>query len=79
MPEDNNCPKPECGKPESSSRYKAGRKLSICGNAHSWDAVEIAEQRAKAREAEFQEHKLEYRQPTIDEIREGFRERYGLR
>jgi hypothetical protein len=54
--EDNNCPKPNCGRPESTHRYSAGKKLSICGNGHSWDAGEVAAQRAKAREAEAREN-----------------------
>jgi hypothetical protein len=55
MEEPNNCPKPNCGRPESTHRYAAGKKLSICGNGHSWDQVEVAAQRAKAREAETKE------------------------
>ena len=58
MEEPNNCPKPNCGRPESTHRYSAGKKPSICGNGHSWDAVEIAAQRAKAREAEAQELRI---------------------
>ena len=54
--EDNNCPKPECGRPESTHRIKAGKRLSICGNGHSWDAVEVAAQRRKAEEAKASEH-----------------------
>jgi len=33
----------------------AGKKLSICGNGHSWNQVEIQAQREKAREAKAQE------------------------
>lgn len=58
MAEDNNCPKPACGQPESTHRYSAGKRLSICGNGHSWDAKEIADQRAKAKEAEGGEFKF---------------------
>jgi hypothetical protein len=53
--EENNCPKPDCGRPESTHRYSAGKKLSICGNGHSWDQAEIAAQRAKGRDADTQE------------------------
>jgi hypothetical protein len=60
MEEPNNCPKPNCGRPESTHRYSAGKKLSICGNGHSWDAAEIAAQRAKAREAQSEELKKDY-------------------
>jgi hypothetical protein len=55
MEEPNNCPKPDCGRPESTHRYSGGKRLSICGNGHHWDAAEIAAQRAKAREAETHE------------------------
>lgn len=58
--EDNNCPKPNCGRPESTHRYAAGKKLSICGNGHSWDQAEIAARRANAREAEARESKPEF-------------------
>ena len=57
--EENNCPKPDCGRPESNHRYSAGKRLSICGNGHSWDAAELAAQRAKAREAQAQESRGE--------------------
>lgn len=55
MEEANNCPKPDCGRPESTHRYAAGKKLSICGNGHTWDQAAIAAQRAKAREADTEE------------------------
>ena len=58
MEEPNNCPKPDCGRPESTHRYSAGKRLSICGNGHHWDAAEIAAQRVKAREAKAQEEAL---------------------
>ncbi len=51
---DPNCPK--CDRPESASRWKAGRRLSICGNGHDWDTEAVKEQRAKsdkAKESEF--------------------------
>jgi hypothetical protein len=57
--EENTCPKPNCGRPESTSRHHAGKRLSICGNGHSWDAEALKEQRAKAKEAECQEIKFE--------------------
>lgn len=53
--EQTNCPKPDCGRPESTHRYSAGKRISICGNGHSWDPVELAEQRAKAKAAEHEE------------------------
>lgn len=56
--EPNNCPKPDCGRPESTHRFSAGKRLSICGNGHSWDAQAIAEQRAKTKAAERQEVKI---------------------
>jgi len=56
--EPNNCPKPDCGRPESTHRYSAGKKLSICGNGHSWDPVEVGAQKAKAREALAQEVRI---------------------
>lgn len=75
--EDNNCPKPNCGRPESTHRYSAGKKLSICGNGHSWDQAEIAAQRAKAREAETQELPSVFDSAvTIDAIRERYRKLY---
>jgi hypothetical protein len=49
--EPNNCPKPDCGRPESTHRWSAGKRLSICGNGHSWDPKETAEQRAKKLDA----------------------------
>lgn len=58
MPEtkdENNCPKENCGLPESTYRFKAGKKISICGKSHSWNAEEVAEQRRKSREAAEQE------------------------
>jgi hypothetical protein len=55
MEDTNICPKPDCGRPESTHRYSAGKRLSICGNGHSWDQEAISAQRAKAREAEAQE------------------------
>jgi hypothetical protein len=58
MEEDNNCPKPNCGRPESTHRYSAGKKLSICANGHSWNQAEIAAQRVKAREAKGEEIKF---------------------
>jgi hypothetical protein len=69
MPEDNNCPKPDCGRPESTHRWSAGKKLSICGNGHSWDQQAITEQRAKARDAEDREIKIEYRSPSPEDIK----------
>lgn len=61
MTEDpNNCPKPDCGRPESTHRYSAGKKLSICGNGHSWDAQEVAAQRAKVKEADSQEVGIDF-------------------
>jgi hypothetical protein len=58
MEEPNNCPKPNCGRPESTHRWSAGKKLSICGNGHSWDQAEVAAQRAKTREASREEIKF---------------------
>jgi hypothetical protein len=49
------CPKPECGRPKSTSRRAAGRELSICGNGHSWDPIEIREKNRKAEEANREE------------------------
>lgn len=68
--EENNCPKPDCGRPESTSRQHAGKRLSICGNGHSWDAQAVAEQRAKAKAAERREYdiKIEYAAPSPEEI-----------
>lgn len=66
--EENNCPKPDCGRPESTHRYSAGKKLSICGNGHTWDQQAIAEQRAKAKEAEYQEIKIDYSPPSSADI-----------
>ena len=57
--EDNICPKPTCGKPESTHRWKAGKRLSICGNGHSWNQEEVAAQKAKAEAAQQQESKIE--------------------
>ena len=74
MEEPNNCPKPNCGRPESTHRYSAGKKLSICGNGHSWDQVEIAAQRAKARDA--QESEFVSIDVGIDAIRERYRKLY---
>ena len=54
--EPNNCPKQECGRPETASRQHAGKRLSICGNGHSWNPVEVAAQRSKAKAAEVSEH-----------------------
>jgi hypothetical protein len=68
MEEPNNCPKPDCGRPESTHRYSAGKRLSICGNGHSWDAQGVADQKRKAKEAEYQEIKLELRSPSPEEI-----------
>lgn len=62
--EENNCPKPTCGKPESTHRWSAGKRLSICGNGHSWNQEEMSEQRAKA-EAQRQEAKFEARYKEI--------------
>jgi hypothetical protein len=55
MEEPNNCPKPDCARSESTHRYSAGKRLSICGNGHHWDQAEIAAQRAKARDADTRE------------------------
>jgi hypothetical protein len=68
MEEPNNCPKPDCGRPESTHRWSAGKKLSICGNGHHWDQAEIAAQRAKAREAERREVGIEFHSPSPQEI-----------
>jgi hypothetical protein len=68
MEDQNNCPNPGCGRPESTHRWSAGKKLSICGNGHSWDAQAIADQRAKAKAAERQEIKIKYREPSHEEI-----------
>jgi hypothetical protein len=68
MQEPNNCPKPDCGRPESTHRFSAGKRLSICGNGHSWDAAEVAAQRAKAKEADTQELTLGYRPPSPETI-----------
>jgi hypothetical protein len=65
--EENTCPKPNCGRPESTSRHHAGKRLSICGNGHSWDQVEIQLQREKAREAKEREG----RPNRIDGVRIG--------
>lgn len=46
--EDNLCPKPTCGKPESTTRKHAGKTISICDNGHGWDAQEEAAKKAKA-------------------------------
>lgn len=73
--EENNCPKPDCGRPESSRRNSAGKQLSICGNGHSWDAVEVAEQRAKAKRADHFEIKIETRSGSEEAVRE-FERRY---
>ena len=51
MEEPNNCPKPECGRPESTHRWSAGKRLSICGNGHSWNQVEEMKKKQKADEA----------------------------
>lgn len=61
MDQPNNCPKPDCGRPESTHRYSAGKKLSICGNGHSWDQVEVAAQRRKAEAAKADESSVEVR------------------
>jgi hypothetical protein len=55
MEEPNNCPKPNCGRPESTHRYSAGKRLSICGNGHHWDQAEVTAQRLKARAADMRE------------------------
>lgn len=77
MEDQNNCPKPDCGRPESTHRYSAGKRLSICGNGHSWDAQEVAAQRAKAREAEYSEVKLDRFAISESEIRKRFERTYG--
>ena len=78
MEEPNNCPKPDCGRPESTHRYSAGKKLSICGNGHSWDQAEIQAQRAKAREAEAREFGQVFDAGVgIDVLREHYRLRGG--
>lgn len=55
MTEENICPKPNCGKPESTHRWSAGKRLSICDKGHSWDAKELAEKRANTKAAEKSE------------------------
>lgn len=55
-----NCPQPGCEKREYLTRRHAGRDLSICPNGHSWDAVEVAAQQAKARQANEQEETSNY-------------------
>lgn len=73
MPEEpNNCPKPDCGRPESTHRWSAGKKLSICGNGHSWDQAEVAAQREKARAADMRESVPDM-DVGIDVIREHYR------
>lgn len=77
MEDQNNCPKPNCGRPESTHRWSAGKKLSICGNGHSWNAQEVAAQRAKAKEAEYQEVRYEPFAISETEIRKRFERMYG--
>ena len=62
--EDNNCPRENCKRPESTHRWAAGKKLSICGNGHSWDPEQIRAERAKAQDA----NKREYQAPKFDEF-----------
>jgi hypothetical protein len=69
--EDNNCPKPDCGRPEQTHRFKSGRRLSICGSGHSWDGIEVAAQRRKARDAQEQECKVDFGRielPSYEEV-----------
>ena len=56
--EPNNCPKQECGLPESTHRSSAGKRLSICGNGHSWDQDEAAAQKRKAEAVKGREESL---------------------
>lgn len=55
--DEDKCPKPSCGRPESAHRFSAGKRLSICGNGHSWNKEEIREHNRKAREAAEEERK----------------------
>jgi hypothetical protein len=54
--QDPNCPK--CDRPESASRWKGGRRLSICGNGHDWDTESRKEQVGKQKAAENSERIL---------------------
>lgn len=69
--EENTCPKQGCGKPASTHRWSAGKKLSICGNAHSWDPKEVAEQRAKAAERRDEAASFEGLRGEIDSLKRG--------
>lgn len=75
MEEENNCPKPDCGRPESAHRWSAGKKLSICGNGHHWNAEAVAEQRRKANDAQAQEVKLDVGQSYTEHFERMKRER----
>ena len=76
--EENTCPKPECGRPESTHRWSAGKKLSICGNGHSWDQAEVNAQREKAREAETIELRVFDRAATREQIRDYYKDVFGM-
>lgn len=52
------CPKPGCGRPETTSRTSGGKRLSICGNGHSWDPEQVSAQRERAEQAKQSEDRL---------------------